>query len=134
MCWTSNKLPKMCIAKQDMCVYKIVRNINDFLCKSAVNGFCYQYNTLYTEEKVILVKPGYTTSWRTETGFHSYNTHLKAKKVFNKLYKCCLYNMIIVQCIIPKGSIFYKNENDEIVSNGIFIDRILKTNVKLPCA
>lgn len=38
----------------------------------------------------------------------------------------------LVECTIPVDSIFYKNEEDEIVSNSIIINRILKTNVKLP--
>lgn len=40
----------------------------------------------------------------------------------------------LIECIIPIGSTFYKNEKDEIVSNGIIINRILRTNAKLPCA
>ena len=135
MCWTSNKLPKMCIAEQDMRVYKIVRSINNFLCSSAVQNFQYQYKILYTQEKPILVQPGYTASYRIEKGFHSYKTYFKAKKAFYKFSECSLYNdTIIVECIIPKDSIFYENKNGEIVSDRIIINRILKTDAKLPCA
>lgn len=125
----------MCIAEQDICVYKIVRSINDFLCSSAMQNFQYQYKILYTQEEPILVQPGYRTSYRIEKGFHSYKTYFKAKKAFYKFSECSLYNdTIIVECIIPKDSTFYKNEKDEIVSDRIIINRILKTNAKLPCA
>ena len=40
----------------------------------------------------------------------------------------------LVECIIPKDSTFYKNENGEIVSDRIIINRILKTDAKLPYA
>lgn len=121
MCWRSNKLPKMCIAEQDICVYKIVRSINDFLCSSAIQNFQYQYKILYTQEEPILVQPGYT-SYVIEKGFHSYKTYFKALKAFCEFDECSLYNnTIIVECIIPKDSIFYENEEGEIVSNNIII-------------
>lgn len=130
MCWRSNKLPKMCIAEQDICVYKIVRSINDFLCSSAIQNFQYQYKILYTQEEPILVQLGYI-SYVIEKGFHSYKTYFKAKKKFHKFYEGSLYNMIIVECIIPKDSIFYENKNGEIVSNNIIIRNPFKMDSML---
>ena len=57
-----------------------------------------------------------------EEGYHSYATLATAK--FNKTSSPIT---IIVGCIIPKGAVYYLNEDDEIVSSTIIVtDKIIK--------
>lgn len=57
-----------------------------------------------------------------EEGYHSYATLATAK--FNKTSSPLT---IIVGCIIPKGAVYYLNEDDEIVSSTIIVtDKIIK--------
>lgn len=59
---------------------------------------------------------------KIEEGYHSYATLATAK--FNKTSSPLT---IIVRCIIPKGAVYYLNEDDEIVSSTIIItDKIIK--------
>ena len=59
---------------------------------------------------------------RIEEGYHSYATLATAK--FNKTSSPIT---IIVRCIIPKGAVYYLNEDDEIVSSTIIVtDKIIK--------
>ena len=71
--------------------------------------------------------------WKIYRGFHSYATMDRALREYEDAITYNYGRVALVECMIPIGSIYYKNVNDEIVSNGIFINRILKTNVKLPC-
>ena len=100
-------------------------------------GFVYEYYKLYTQNKAIMPLCGARTNkWIIEEGFHSYRTWLTAKKAFEGFSTdpSIRKRIKIVQCIIPKDSTFYKNEKDEIVSDRIIINRVLKTNAKLPCS
>ena len=126
MCWESNKLPVKRIAKKDIYVYKIVESIDKFNCISAVKYFKYQYNKIYTQENLITF---YSKGniWTIEKGFHSYKTLLKAKADYNKLHNDYY---IIVQCIIPKGSTFFKNENGEVVSDSIVISNSFRNSFR----
>lgn len=59
---------------------------------------------------------------RIEEGYHSYATLAIAK--FNKTSSPIT---IIVGCIIPKGAVYYLNEDGEIVSSTIIVtDKIIK--------
>ena len=69
-----------------------------------------------------------TNKWIIEEGFHSYRTWLTAKKAFEGFStdSSIRKRIKIVQCIIPKGTTFYINEKNEIVSNGIIITNSTK--------
>lgn len=102
-------------------------------------GFVYEYYKLYTQNKAIMpLCVARTNKWIIEEGFHSYRTWLTAKEAFEKFStdSSIRKRIKIVQCIIPKGTTFYINEKkkNEIVSDRIIINRILKTDAKLPCA
>ena len=59
---------------------------------------------------------------RIKEGYHSYATLATAK--FNKTSSPLT---VVVGCIIPKGAVYYLNEDDEIVSSTIIItDKIIK--------
>lgn len=126
MCWESNKLPVRRIAKKDIYVYKIVESIDKFNCISAVKYFQYQYNKIYTQESPIAFDSKENV-WAIKEGFHSYKTLLKAKADYHKLH---IDYYIIVQCIIPKGSTFYENENGEVVSDSIVISNSFRNSFR----
>ena len=130
MCWESNKSPVKRIAKKYIYVYKIVESIDNFNCISAVKYFKYQYNKIYTQENfqenfITFYSKG--NLWTIEKGFHSYKTFLKAKADYQKLHNDYY---IIVQCIIPKGSTFFENENGEVVSDSIVISNSFRNSFR----
>ena len=110
MCWISEKLDKK-VAEHDIIVYKIVLpNIRG--TKSLFYKFWYLFNTTYRGTLDIkLVGSEYCIT----EGFHSYKTKSKVLLANQFHFKK------IVKCILPKGTIYYINNNDEIVSNQIRI-------------
>lgn len=136
MCWISSKPPVKRIAKEGIYTYKVIYDYGEFICYSLIMGFVYEYYKLYTQNKAIMPLCGARTNkWMIEEGFHSYRTWLTAKEASEK-FSTDPYirkRIKIVQCIIPKETTFYKNEKNEIVSDRIIINRILKTDAKLPC-
>lgn len=136
MCWTTQTPPVKHIAKEIIYVYKVVFNIDEFQCRSLIMRFDYIYKQECVEPSLEIKECKY--AYRGEVreiykGFHSYAYLNKATKKYNTL-SSKHYNVALVECIIPKGSTFYRNEFDEIVSNRIIINRILKPNAKLPCS
>lgn len=129
MCWTSSKPPVRRIAKEGIYTYKVVYDYSEFICNSLIMGFVYEYYKLYTQNKAIMPLCGARTNkWIIEEGFHSYRTWLTAKEVVEKFFTdpSIRKRIKIVQCIIPKGTAFYINEKNEIVSNGIIITNSTK--------
>lgn len=124
MCWTSSKPPVRRIAIEGIYTYKVVFDYNEFICDSLIMGFTYEYYKLYTQNKAIMpLCVARTNKWMIEEGFHSYRTWLTAKKAFEGFSTDSSIRkmMKIVKCIIPKGTTFYINEKNEIVSNNIII-------------
>lgn len=129
MCWTSSKPPVRRIAKEGIYTYKVVFDYGEFICYSLIMGFVYEYYKLYTQNKAIMPLCGaLSNKWMIEEGFHSYRTWLTAKEASEKFSTDpSIRKMIkIVQCIIPKGTAFYINEKNEIVSNDIIITNSTK--------
>ena len=109
MCWISEKLDKK-VAEHDITVYKSV--IPDLIgCRSLVYNFNYNFNEVYTE---LFNIEHINDIYYIFRGFHSYKTKSTALNR-NPFYK------YIVKCVIPKESVYYENNNDEIVSNQIRI-------------
>lgn len=122
MCWVSYKPPVKKIAKKDILVYKFV-NIRSYLtnrCISFFFNFTYildmKYNTYIEIRKV---GKGERYRWAGHEGFHSYYDKKTALLEY-ELYKINKFTSI-VKCIIPKGSEYYINEENEIISNSIII-------------
>lgn len=129
MCWTSSKPPVRRIAKKGIYTYKVIYDYGEFICYSLIMGFVYEYYKLYTQNKAIMPLCGILTNkWIIEEGFHSYRTWLTAKEASEKFSTdpSIRKRIKIVQCIIPKGTAFYINEKNEIVSNGIIITNSTK--------
>lgn len=110
MCWKSTELDKN-VAEHDITVYKIVLP-NTRGIKSLFYKFWYLFNVTYRGTlNIKLVDSEYCIT----EGFHSYKT--KSQVLFVNQF----YFKKIVKCILPKGTIYYINNNDEIVSNQIRI-------------
>ena len=140
MCWKSYIPPIKQIATKDITCYKIFcssdviwnRNPIKFLGitvwnKYTIKELCSLYRD-YTyipyesnpEVNIFIEKSGYYYRWYIDKGYHSYRTLNKAKEERN-------VNEVIVKCIIPIGSTYYLNENDEIVSSNIIVtDKTVK--------
>lgn len=149
MCWFTEKKINKIVASEDIICYKVFRKkdiiyeTNPYLVfgigkpkiiqlKSFVQNFKYipyvkqKSVDLYTEPCACTtvnytyysVKEGY----KIEAGYHSYATIARAmpEKMF-------LPKIAIIECIIPKGTIYYLNESNEIVSSTIIVtDKIVK--------
>lgn len=150
MCWISYKPWQQEVATRDIECFKIC-NLIDNKIYSLYQKFEYQLNTVYKAKpsfkKQIVVKTGKVFSYEITEGIHSYSTRCRLKQVVSATEKCkelkylniikdetlldciCLNlhpNAVLVKCIIPEGSIYFINEDDEIVSNQIILTKIAK--------
>ncbi len=133
MCWLSKYLPLKETTTYPLIVYKVVIYISPLRCNSPVMWFDYIYKHEYIELNLEIIKRKCAYGWEIYRGFHSYSNLNKAIEKYNAI-SSVRNDVALVECIIPKDSTFYKNEKDEVVSDRIIINRILKTNAKLPCA
>ena len=135
MCWTSKYPPIRRSAPTSLIVYKVVVYISPSRCRSFIMWFDYIYKHEYIEPYLNIEELGdiYIYRWKIYRGFHSFVSLDKAVEEYKKA-SLGDRRIALVECIIPKDSTFYKNEKDEIVSDRIIINRVLKTNAKLPCA
>lgn len=134
MCWSSKYPPIRRIAPCSLIVYKVVVHVSSLKCRSFIMWFDYTYKHEYIEPNLNIeeLKDIYIYRWKIYRGFHSFVSLDKAVEEYKKA-SLGDRRIALVECIIPKDSTFYKNEKDEIVSDRIIINRILKTNAKLPC-
>lgn len=140
MCWTSDKNPVKKIASGNITCYKVFYNRdiiwtqhpikflgiivwNKYIIKklcSLHRNYIYIPYKNNPEINMLIAKSKYSYRWYIDKGYHSYNTLDKAKEEKN-------LNEVIVKCIIPKGSEYYINEYEEIVSSNIIVtDKIIK--------
>ena len=136
MCWSSRYCPIKRGAQNLIIVYKVVTYIDSSECRALYyQWFKYVYKRVYRDPGSLEIrKRNNMYRWEIYRGFYSYTTMDRALQEYEEAITYNLGKVALVECMIPIGSIYYKNENDEIVSNGIFINRVLKTNAKLPCA
>ena len=138
MCWTSDTNPIPKTADKDIICYKIFSiedikyKVKKFLGITFRKESIKELYSLYKEYKYIpyAANPKVTINyrkyngiyswWSIDKGYHSYSTLDQAElKRIPKLE-------LIVECVIPKGSIYYLNENNEIVSSDIIItDKVI---------
>lgn len=90
---------------------------------SPYKGTEYQKNTLYYA-KLDRVKRVEVITARISKGIHSYSTRTEARK-----YK--EWDEVIIECTIPVGAKYYYNPEDEqYVSDHLYIGKIDKINIK----
>lgn len=136
MCWSSKILEKK-IATEDIKTFKVGYERVTKL-RSYYRWFIYDFNQLYETE----IYPEYSEGLYAITqGFHSYNPKKctyercfnEVDKNYSKVQSKTIGKLIdkyfgdtsVFECIIPKGSEYYENEDGEIVSNQIIIKKIL---------
>lgn len=141
MCWTSrNELTKL-IADKDIECYKNFR-LEDIIFKQKsifkfkfgkkkiiqlISLFKEYKYTPYKKQKIINLKPKELSydpdifnnykimGYKIDAGYHSYNTIERAKK------SIFFGDEVVIKCIIPKGTEYYINNDDEIVSSTIIV-------------
>ena len=130
MCWTVSMTPQSKLAEEDIPVFKIVRRN----LKAYYRNFHYSIGEVFkTEISVPMYSP--CKVFYIEEGFHSYsNQECKTAitetlsepiiTVFHmfhgELYRLDSYiDACILECVIPKGSIYYINPRGEYVSDKI---------------
>lgn len=117
MCLLTNNLHKY-IAEKDIVCYKIV-NLRDNKIISYWYDFPYELNSKYTTQ-VLQPIPVLNGDICIEKGFHSYRNLDTAKE---DTWLPLTESLVIVKCIVPKGSEYYINSK-EMVSNQIIIVEI----------
>ena len=118
MCWIGRVNDKR-IAKKDKIVYKVFITTQDKNIKSIFRMEPYKRNTLY--ETKFEIATGFVDDRKIfiGAGFHSFETFTGACK-FRPYHKCGI-PLVIIKCIIPKGSIYYINSEMVVVSNKIIV-------------
>lgn len=122
MCWISKKTPKKKIATKDIVVQKILsRNYSGDLISPVYCDEIWKPNKKHTLSENIICEYNYWEGWKIERGFHSCEK-MVIKSPDN--WYCgdeFIFGFddsdILCEFIIPKGSIYYKNENGVYVSN-----------------
>ena len=115
MCWIGN-LSDRRIADRDKVVYKVFIKSREGELKSVFREMPYKRNTLY--ETKFEIAAGFVEDRKVifiGAGFHSFETFTEACK-----FKCGI-PLVIIKCIIPKGSIYYINSEMVVVSNKIIV-------------
>ena len=146
MCWTWQKIerPVPSIAKEDIRVIKIVDPYWE-----TPNGGCISKNTHFPYEKektYETIDPLYSgvsllNRWEIHEGFHSYSDNAEFTVFVKDYYKYIrtypenteysyydffsLDKFVFALFVLPKGSEYYKNEVEEIVSNKIMFKNII---------
>ena len=132
MCWTSSKKPIKHIATDNITCYKVfsikdikwrIEKTSDSLEKKMKEVKSLYKNYVYipyeTNPKVNIIcrfDNDLTCDWFINEGYHSY----KYINSINKRYFC------VLECIIPKGSIYYINSDNHLVSSDIIVtDKII---------
>ena len=111
MCWCAYRIKDLQCrkAKSDIVCYKIIQDD----LKSQIKLFQYKLDKIYK-----LDHPLYLDKEKICQGFHSYKDCPSEYFIFKYLN---FLSLIIVQCIIPKGSHYFINDHGEMVSDSIKI-------------
>lgn len=110
MCWIGKELDEQ-VATKDITVYKVVI-LGNKDCASLFYKFNYKYNKLYATSFTI---QAFASEFHISKGFHSYKNKTTAYEVGRHYWEH------VAKCIIPKGSHYFINSYDEIVSDKIII-------------
>ena len=121
------------VADKDIPCTKIMKKLRGNLC-SLYYGKYYKLGETYSMESEIAVCHHYYDSfgcvqYEIDYGFHSYRPdiwRIYKNKKFELFVNECFESMlmpidVIVDCIIPKGTVYYENEAGEFVSERIKI-------------
>lgn len=154
MCWITFKPLKAKVAKRNIKVLKVlyihpseptvlVPYFYSGVCKYSINGenpvihitSAIKYNSCNGYTDVNLAP--YAKYAAIYEGYHSYAANCSVRNVTpTEMFvmdhyfcddECTGRQVHLVECIIPKGTTYYRNEFNEYVSENIVINKILKT-------
>lgn len=115
MCWRSYKpeWQKPHTAEYDIPVFKVLsiqKAYNKIAFYSPIQEFRYKPNKIYTQNLRIVKTP--IDIMEITEGLHSLAVYTAAAKYATQIGP----QAVVLRAEIPKGSLFYRNENGEIVS------------------
>ena len=129
MCWTTDVIPKLEVAKEDIPVKKVLLNYYGSLYSPVLLFFKWEFNVIKVTK---LGESDYHFLSKTFSigyGFHScedihrnngYFANNWTNKCFNTLFVADSREEVF-NAIIPKGSKYYKNEEGDYVSDKLMI-------------
>lgn len=139
MCWRGVKGNRK-IAEHDIKTRKVLMydSVRDRLTAFYHDEFVYEFGKLYKQE-INEIDCDYDifvgNHIAIQEGFHSYNYQ---RPITKSLTETTIYSVLatyrtriktliptLVECTIPKGSVYYENDCNEIVSNCLVIDSII---------
>lgn len=131
MCWKSNIEPIPIIAKDNIIVYKYGFRTSDDYFESRFRCHPYKKQESQPIVKINIYTYDLYAKYSVYQGYHSYLTldilkyHLKFERMGERR---CFNNLAIAAFIIPKDTIYYLNDNKEIVSESIIFLDFLENN------
>lgn len=138
MCWISRYKPIRHIAEEDIICYKVFENRDIIYGQNSLLGFKYGKRKIqklfsicrnfkyipYKKQKHINLEFTHSCYYLADViyeGYHSYATLDRAKYMYRNNN-----DVTIIECIIPKDTEYYINEEYEIVSSTIIVtDKIV---------
>lgn len=136
MCWIGTKETAVMgeTAAEDITVYKVMMRNEDGLC-SYVQRYRYEAGREYALGRRLHAVERGCGDFLIDVGFHSYGSECGVSVRSNICTICyakrqCYYSLqcysivnliAIVECVIPEGSVYFKNAEGEFVSNRIRI-------------
>jgi hypothetical protein len=133
MCWCSGwvETPGRRIAEDDIPVFKILYKTLEGKYISPHRSYSYNIGEVYKSDIVLSVLDNYFV---IDVGLHSYsidcvidiNTYgilvndIGSHFILDSYYQCSS-SPVLMNCIIPKGSTYYKNKRGEIVSDELMV-------------
>ena len=133
MCWKSKHKPKLEIAEEDIPVQKVLDVTVGYEPCSPIYPFKWKLNNKYFVQLPIPIFDDKLKCWQAHIGFHScgsihvidYNFARQCKNKFGVTVLATSNfrydNWKVFNCIIPKGTKYYKNEYDDYISNALII-------------
>lgn len=109
MCFTiSEKFPKPLVAKRDITCYKLVFGKGEWRTRTGYEAACQRY-AYYPgrRTKRVVIKP-LIVEKNIYEGYHSYRSLKVVKLEKREWYE----NLVIIKLIIPKGTLYYKNDRE----------------------
>ena len=145
MCWTGHSKHKK-IATEDICCKKIIGTSEDKMLRAWFRrNHVYHIGETYTARINPLPSTVGETRLIIRNGLHCYDNKVGITSVYLVVSRLCyglrdfyhpfLERMgavevrpVIVECIIPKGTVFYENQWGDIVSEALKIIKIIKSD------
>ena len=124
MCWVSKIKPIKQYAYNDIIVYKVLIEDEGILQSPYFQSFVWELNTIYESDlnyPELCITP-FRFNYKIHEGFHSCDQGYTLSKYYLVIMNTNP-SAEIYECIIPKGSCYYKNSRGEYVSDKLIIKK-----------